>query len=158
MRRPIVHRQRFEHTNHVRFLTCSCRRRLQFFKNDSIKSLFVDHLTAARAKHGFGLIAWVLMPEHFHIMVWPRLPESPVPFILRSLKQPIAQRVVARWRELEAPILARIVDSKGASRFWERGGGDDRNLYTPQETNKKLRYIHANPVRRGLVAKPEDWP
>jgi putative transposase len=34
----------------------------------------------------------------------------------------------------------------------------DRNLSTHEEFVEKLRYIHRNPVKRGLCARPEDWP
>jgi putative transposase len=43
-------------------------------------------------------------------------------------------------------------------RFWQAGGGFDRNVRDMNAFCKEIRYIHLNPVRRGLVAKPEDWP
>ena len=63
----------------------------------------------------------------------------------------------ARWRELRAPILARITDAQGRLRFWQRGGGYDRLVYVDGEFPEKLGYIHTNPVRRGLVTRPELW-
>ena len=42
-------------------------------------------------------------------------------------------------------------------RFWQRGGGYDRNLFEPATVYTEIEYIHNNPVRRGLCAKPEDW-
>ncbi len=92
------HRVRVEHTNHLRFLTFSCVQRLPLFKNDAIKDCFVDHLAAARGKHRFHLVAWVVMPEHVHLLLWPRLPDAPVSAILRTLKQRFAPQVIARWR------------------------------------------------------------
>ena len=49
-------------------------------------------------------------------------------------------------------------DGQASYRFWQRGGGYDRNLWSPEEIHEKIHYIHANPVRRGLVVRPEDWP
>jgi putative transposase len=43
-------------------------------------------------------------------------------------------------------------------RFWQAGPGQDRNVYDPATAQEILRYIHENPVRRGLVVRPEDWP
>ena len=43
-------------------------------------------------------------------------------------------------------------------RFWQRGGGYDRNIWTAEEIREKMGYIHANPVRRGLLERPGDWP
>ncbi len=152
-----THRVRVEHTNHLRFLTFSCFQRLALFKNDAIKDAFVDHLGAAREKHRFHLIAWVVMPEHVHLLLWPRLPEAPVSAILRTLKQRFAQQVIARWRTLRAPIFPRIIDSGGVPRFWLRGGGHDRNVWSDEEIAEKIAYIHRNPVTRGLVRSPEEW-
>ena len=42
-------------------------------------------------------------------------------------------------------------------RFWQPGGGYDRNITTTATLRAMIEYLHANPVRRGLVAKAEDW-
>ena len=42
-------------------------------------------------------------------------------------------------------------------RFWQDGGGYDRNYWEPVAIRDQLAYIHANPVRRGIVKQPEDW-
>ena len=42
-------------------------------------------------------------------------------------------------------------------RFWQRGGGYDRNLTEPRAIHEAIEYIHGNPVRRGLVERAEDW-
>jgi putative transposase len=47
---------------------------------------------------------------------------------------------------------------KCSHRFWQRGGGYDRNIRTVKEMHEKIAYIHANPVRRGLVERVADWP
>ena len=81
-----------------------------------IRDAFVDSLVAARRKHGFELFAWVVMPEHVHLLVRPcgvELVDS-----LRSLKTSVSKRVVGRWRELGAPVLERVRTDGGAVRFW----------------------------------------
>jgi len=45
-----------------------------------------------------------------------------------------------------------------AHRFRQAGGGYDRDLWTAKHVHERIRYIHANPVRRGMVDTPEDWP
>jgi len=56
-----------------------------------------------------------------------------------------------------APILERLVDARGTRRFWQRGGGYDRNIHSDTEFDEKIGYIHMNPVRAGLVKTPADW-
>ena len=156
----IIHRKllrRYEIPNQARYLTFSCYRGLPLFRNDRIKDRFCEHLAVARERFGFKLIAWVVMPEHVHLLLLPKLPDHPVPELLRELKKGFAMEVIARWRELDAPILRRVTDSKGASRFWLPGGGYDRNILGGHELPEKIRYIHLNPVRRGLVSKPTEW-
>ena len=42
-------------------------------------------------------------------------------------------------------------------RFWQRGGGYDRNVNEPATVFAQIDYMHNNPLRRGLCDKPEDW-
>jgi putative transposase len=118
-------------------------------------------LQAVGARHPFDLWGYVIMPEHAHLLIWPREGVE-IRAILQSLKLPVAQRAI-RWLKEQAPrFLARLLDvqpdGKRAYRFWQRGGGYDRNMRSTRDTHEKLHYIHKNPVRRKLVARPEDWP
>jgi putative transposase len=149
--------RRREATGQARFLTFSCHHRLPLFASAPIREVFVDALTAARAAHKFRLYAWVLMPEHAHLLICPHDDSADIPSILRSIKQPVAQRTVQRWRELNARILSRLAVSDGRTRFWQVGGGFDRNVRDDDEFLRELQYIHSNPVKRGLVLRPGDW-
>jgi putative transposase len=149
--------KRHEIVNGTRFLTCSCVHRLPFFKNQQIKTLFRHSLARACLRHNVRLIAWVLMPEHFHLLLVPDLPASPVPKVLYAIKAPPSRKVLARWRALNAPILKRITDAVGEPHFWQPGGGYDRDIYSTEELQEKVNYIHQNPVRRGLVKEATDW-
>ena len=42
-------------------------------------------------------------------------------------------------------------------RFWQPGGGYDRNVVELSTVQQMIDYIHANPVRRGLVQRAIDW-
>src|SRR5262249_59037607 len=48
-------------------------------------------------------------------------------------------------------------DGSREHRFWQAGGGYDRNVVEPETARLIIDYIHHNPVRRGLVERPEDW-
>ena len=126
------------------------------FRNGAIAELFVQALSRVRRDHGLELFAWVVMPEHVHIMCRPP-PGVGLDRLLVRIKMPVTVRVIARWKKLDAAILARLVDETGRPRFWRKGGGFDRNVRDEHEFSKEVRYIHWNPVERGLVQKPEDW-
>jgi len=138
------------------YLTFSCEHRLPLFRNPAICDLFAERLEEARQKHQLLIHAWVIMPEHLHLVVKPGggLPVGPA---LRSLKTSFAKSVVRRWRALQAPILKRITDESGTAHFFLPGGGFDRNVRSVSELSREIPYIHMNPVRRGLVASPELW-
>lgn len=154
---PEVHRKRlrrWENAADVRFITFSAFRRLPLLNNPRIMDLIVQRLAAVRAAHGLHLYAWVVMPEHVHLLVRPA--GSPWDAVARSLKTQVARNVLGRWRERSAPILGKIV-VKGRARFWQHGGGFDRNVRDVDEFAKAVRYIHRNPVERGLVVEPTAW-
>lgn len=123
-----------------RFVTFSCERRLPLLGHPAIRELF----------------AWVAMPEHVHLIVRPN-DRNPLDRVLEFLKKAVARRVIARWRELGAPILKKIERPDGSRRFWQKGGGFDRNIRDQAELARAIVYIHRNPVERGLVERPQDW-
>lgn len=143
------------------FLTFSCFRRQKFLSKDRPRLWFLAAIEQARRLHPFDLWAYVIMPEHVHMLIWPG-ERVGISTILKALKQPVGQRAV-RWLRQESPQhLVQMLDvqpnGRRAYRFWQRGGGYDRNMRSVRETHEKLRYVHENPVRRGLVARAEDWP
>ena len=148
--------KRINHPNHARFITFSTYRKLPLFKTQALRNAFVEQLERVRIQHEFSLFAWVLMPNHVHMVLMPGS-ISTTPIILRAIKIGSAKRILARWRELDAPILNHLTDPKGKQRLWQYGGGYDRNITSADELHEKIRYIHANPVRAGLVSTPTDW-
>jgi putative transposase len=149
--------QRREPVGGVRFLTFSCFKRLPLLGHAKIRDLFAVQLEEVRRKYCLRIFAWVVMPEHVHLLIAPDMEESSIVRPIWDLKRSVAKLVIARWRELDAPILSKIADSRGQACFWLRGGGYDRNIVSSEEFEEKARYIHMNPVKRGLVVKPEDW-
>ena len=149
--------RRYEIVNQPRFLTFSCYRQLPLFQNDAIKEAFVKRLQMARSNLAFRLIAWVIMPEHVHLILVLKLPDPPMPKVLSAIKRRFAEQVLRRWKQLKAPILDRIRTPTGRYRFWQSGGGYDRNIRDEAELFEKIEYIHMNPVKRALVTCPTDW-
>ena len=79
------------------------------------------------------------MPEHVHLLVSE--PErDTLARALQSLKQSVARRLALR----------------AADPFWQ-ARYYDFNVWSEMKFVEKLRYIGRNPVKRGLVARPEDW-
>ncbi len=101
------------------------------------------------------------MPEHVHLLIWPTVPNYNVSEILNSIKQSVSKRALL-FVGREAPaFFVRMEDRQPNGnvhyRFWQRGGGYDRNVIEPATAHQQVEYIHNNPIRRGLCLKPEDW-
>ncbi|GMV25995.1 MAG: hypothetical protein AMXMBFR58_20260 [Phycisphaerae bacterium] len=140
----------------LRFITFSCHRRIPLFSSPSVAWVFVRAMASARVRRKFRLIAWVVMPEHIHMIILPPDGE-PLAKILAGIKTSVAKHCIGRWTEMRARILDRLADGNGTPRFWQRGGGFDRNIRGTAELCREIRYTHRNPVERGLVDRPEVW-
>jgi len=142
-------------------LTWTCYRRLRLLGQERTRQWLIDAMDRARRVHDLALLAYVVMPEHVHVLVWSRRDPYTVASILKSIKQPVARRAIAHLRvhgpaHLERLRVART-DGRIEHRFWHQGGGYDRNLLTRKSIAFSINYIHNNPVRRGLCARPVDW-
>ena len=152
--------RRFDEAGHAHFLTFSCYRRMPLLSKDRSRLWFLEALEAARKKHVFDLWAWVIMPEHVHLLIWPHHRKYQTSRIVADIKRPVGQKAVAFLEEASPEFLERLTvhnRSRTYRRFWQAGPGQDRNVYDPSTAHQIVEYIHANPVRRGLAARPEDW-
>lgn len=141
--------------------TWSCYRRQPFLRNQKTCNWLVEAIDKARAKYDFELWAYVFMPNHVHLLIHPRQATYDAAVIKQAIKQSVSQKAVAHLKEYNPAGLERmkVVDKNGSFvyRFWQDGGGYDRNLFSPKALLKAIDYIHNNPVRSGLVESALDW-
>jgi putative transposase len=153
-------RRRFDEAGQARELTFSCYRGYKFLSRDRTRIWFLEELESAPRRWSFDLWAYVLMPEHAHLFIYPREPNLKAGTIAGRIKEAVARRAIA-YLETNAPgWLPRITVREGRRvrrRFWQPGGGYDRNLVDRATAHRMVEYIHANPVRRGLVESAEQW-
>ena len=79
---------------------------------------------------------------------------------MKAIKEPVGRKAIQYMRAHAPSWLPRITVKRGQRlerRFWQAGGGFDRNVMEPHTLLAMIDYIHANPVRRGLVSAAEDW-
>ncbi len=160
LRRKLV--KHFDHPGHAHELTFSCYRRLPLLRTEGVGAGLSQSIDRAMAGQGFILLAFVYMPEHVHLLVVPARFDAAVSRLLAAIKRPLSVRVKRWMQQHDDPMLERLTiaerPGKTVFRFWQEGSGYDRNIMEPGTLRKAVDYIHANPVRRGLVAKPSDWP
>ncbi len=127
---------RYQQSGCFHFLTFSCYRRLPYLGTTAARSLFERSLEAMRIRYGFGVCGYVVMPEHVHLLV-----SEPKKASLSKAIQALKLSVSVQCR-------------KGP--FWQ-ARYYDFNVHNEEKRVEKLRYMHRNPVKRGLVEKPEQW-
>lgn len=136
--------RRYHNSGQSHFVTFSCYRRQQNFTSAQIYDLFPQCLERMRCRFAARVYGYVVMPEHVHLL----------------LSEPERGSLADAIHYLKLSFTKRLASGTGhrpSGSFWQKRYYD-RNVRTWEEFNIKLRYLHRNPVKRGLVAKPEQWP
>ena len=140
-------------------LAFSCYRNQKFLNNDRTRKYLADSINAAHIKHNFYIIAWVFMPNHVHLIIHPRDENYSISKILHAIKMPAGKKAIT-YLKRRNPFILKFMETGSEPprwRFWQNGGGYDRNIRNEIELLQTINYIHDNPVRKGLVQKQEDW-
>ena len=99
----------------------------------------VEHiLERTRARHKACIYAYVLMPEHVHFLI-NEPPAILLDQFIKALKQETSKTL------------------KGDRKHFWQARYYDRNIRGEQERSDTIRYIHRNPVVRGLAQSPEEY-
>jgi putative transposase len=133
---------RLQHSGQSHFVTFSCYQRQTKFNTPAIFSLFLKTLEKARLQFSLRVYGYVVMPEHIHLLLGE--PDSgTLADALHFLKLSSAKQCISG-------------ENVDGGHFWQKRYYD-RNIRSYSDFMEKLRYIHRNPVKRGLCGRPEDW-
>ena len=145
--------KRYYGDDHLHFLTWTCYHRQGWLGEPKRRDLFLHILEETRRRYRFVVVGYVVMPEHVHLLISE--PEQGTPStIVQVLKQRFAHRVLRRKRRKSGQLKLWAGD---APRVWQ-SRFYDFNVWSERKRTEKLNYMHQNPVRRGLVLEPEQWP
>jgi putative transposase len=129
---------RYQQTRELHFVTFTCYHRHPYLADPGSRDLFEAMLEQTRRLYRFYVTGYVVMPDHVHLLL-----SEPERRMLSVAIQVLKQAVARRQEIVPAPYWQ--------ARYY------DRNIWSAQELQEKLHYIHQNPVRRGLVERAEDW-
>ena len=131
---------RFQEQRCLHFITFSCYQRMPLLATAAAREVVEEELERVRRWYGCCVAGYVVMPEHVHLLIGE--PErGQLSVAMQMLKQVTS-------RKLRPPQFPQ---------FWQvRYYGFP--VWSEKKRIEKLRYIHRNPVKRGLAARPEDWP
>jgi REP-associated tyrosine transposase len=111
-----------------------------------------------RTRHGFWLIGYVVMPEHVHLLLTEPVKGNPSK-VLQVLKQKVSAALRrARRKSWLGQLALRFPEAPADEKHFWQGRFYDFNVYSHRKKKEKLDYMHGNPVVRGLVTHPKDWP
>jgi len=128
--------KRYQQEGDDHFVTFSCHNRKPYLNTPASRDIFVDSLELTRKRYQVEILGYVIMPEHVHLLI-SEPPDDPLSKALQSLKLSVSKRLTQRP-------------------FWQTRY-HDFNVFTHNKRVEKLKYMHRNPVTRGLVSTPEDW-
>jgi len=132
--------KRYQKARQLHYISFTCYHRANFLDTPHARDVFVHDLERSRRWYGFYVVGYVVMPEHVHLLVSE--PErATLALALQMLKQTAS-------RQLKTVA--------GQNPFWQ-ARYYDFNVWSERKRIEKLRYMHRNPVKRGLVERPEDW-
>jgi putative transposase len=125
----------------LHFITFSCYRRLPHLGRAARRDLLLRVLEHARLRYRFALLGYVIMPEHVHLLMTMPLVGDP------SVVMKVVKERFTKLLKKREPFVGPMWQK----RFY------DFNACTEKKRVEKLRYMHRNPVKRGLVLSPEEW-
>ncbi len=124
------------------FVTATTARRRPLFGDPKAAQLLISEILWSRREMGFALLAYVIMPDHIHLIVVPTTGAS-----LSVVMQGIKGRFARIWNE-----RAGCKGTMWQPRFYESG------VRTESQLVRWVEYIHNNPVEAGLARAAEDYP
>ena len=123
------------------------------------RNVFVNILGQVRSAYGFSIVGFVVMPEHVHLLITEPRRGTPST-VMQVLKQRVSRHLRRRKRKSvsDAQMRLRFAGCQDTlAQFWQRRF-HDFNVWSAKKRTEKLEYMHANPVKRGLVKDLRHWP
>jgi len=113
-------------------------------EHEDIAMLF-DALWSVQAIHSLHLLAYVILPDHFHGLLNLERSQPPVSNIVDSIKKEFTS-IYKDMHNITSPV--QIWQKRSRKHVIRDGLGLEAHFD----------YIHWNPVKHGYVRRPEDWP
>jgi REP-associated tyrosine transposase len=125
----------------IYFVTINAANHRPIFNDSRVALATVDCLKQLRAKLGFDVYVFCLMPDHFHALIGPGVSTESL------------GRICGRFKSISTRRFWQWYDGK----LWHRQFYD-HIIRNRDDFDETLAYIRMNPVRRGLANRSEDWP
>ena len=148
---------RYYGAGYLHFITTSCYQRRPLLGTPQSRDLFLEIMEQVRHRHQFVVVGYVVMPEHVHLLFSEPDRGNPS-LVLAALKQTFAHRLLQNLRGKINPQDSALWNTPLAAGHVWQPRFYDFVVFTDKKLIEKLRYMHRNPVTRGLVLEPQQWP
>lgn len=169
---------RYHENSYAHFVTTNTFARRRIFERSEYCKILLKNLWHAQKLFIFDVIAYCIMPDHFHLIVhWDveHQPNLTISSIMRMIKSNTARQIIDYFLGRQGPLtlpytnpgqVTRVTRggvypnhrmSNQTHRIWQPSFYDF-NIYSDQKLRQKIEYVHWNPVRAGLCTLPENWP
>jgi len=149
---------RISRTSPAYYLTSVTHNRLPIFRTDTLKQVVCKALNEARKSAGFLIFAYVILPDHIHLLTDNAKSTSDT---LRFVNGITAKRVIDYLKENDfesclARLRIQVRDREHKHSVFQHHP-NAFEIYGEDKMMEKVNYIHLNPVRAGLVKVPDDY-
>ncbi|MGD0921358.1 MAG: hypothetical protein ABSA70_06270 [Terriglobia bacterium] len=139
-------------------ITVVARDRLPVFRTEALKAIVCQAMDEARKSGGFAVFAYVILPDHLHVVTdGARKPSD----TLRFLKGIISHRVIEHLKRgghnSSLQKLRLQTKARGHEYSLWQHHSNVVLLATENMFMQKVNYLHLNPVRAGLAERAEDY-
>ena len=137
-----MHPPRLKIDNKIYFLTICTYKRTQFFKNKYVGNIILESLNFCKDKFDLKIYAWVILYEHLHLL-------------LQVNKGKDISNFLNSFKGFTGKIAKKLLN-KDIKSFWQEGTCD-HIMRDEEDFKSHYDYIHYNPVKHGIVKKPENY-
>lgn len=158
---PLINRKYYQ--GNIYYITASVNKFVKIFTEKRYLEIILKNVDFYRHKFGFKLLAYVIIPDHLHLLIVTKQNRvKEVSNMMRDFKR-VTSRLLSTQMEkdnktkwLQAFRLDIPSKRNGEYKIWQERY-DDFTVYSSTMITTKINRIHHNPVKKGLVQKPEDY-
>ncbi len=151
----------------IYFITCTAVGWVDIFSRRQCKDIIVDSLKFCQLNKGLLLFAYVIMESHVHLVVSASLDSEGISAILRDFKRFTSSQILKwiynnpkesrkDWMDVVFKYHGKFNSKNNVYQVWQQNNCPELCVW-PKFTMQKINYIHNNPVKAGIVDRPEDY-
>ena len=142
----------------LHFVTFTIHQWVDVFTRNEYSDILIESISYCQKAKGLKVYAWVIMSNHCHFILGSE--KVPLSDIIRDLKKFTAKSIIkaieSNPHESRKRWLLWLLKKDGHIWFWEEDDHEEE-IFSQTFLETKIKYIHQNPVRAGIVEKEEEY-